>query len=69
MQVARKIVSGLGAQAESGARVLLDRQQSSKRRFFKMLDEIGDGGIELTGRDHVAHQPEGERFVRVDLLS
>ena len=40
---------GLGAHAESGARVFFDRQQSSKRRFFKMLDEIGNGGIELTG--------------------
>src|SRR5262245_32212351 len=34
-----------------------------------MLHETGDSSIELAGRNYIAHEPEGKRFVRVDLLS
>ena len=68
VQVTRKIVGCLGAHAESGARVFFDCQQSGERRFFEMLDEIGDSGIKLSSWNHVAHQPEGERLRRVTLL-
>ena len=68
MQVAGEIIGCLGAHAESGAREFFDRQQSGKRGFLKLLHESGDGGIELISRHDIAHQTEGERFLRVDLL-
>src|SRR5262245_29490693 len=34
-----------------------------------MLHETGNSSIELASRNYIAHEPEGKRFVRVDLLS